>query len=388
MIYRKYLAFNGLFFTVYDKAGKTMSSEAAAIRYLDDLTGSNEMLKCMQDQGQVHCLLVVEGNYFSEVIFDVQPTPKLSAGGFRGLGKPDVTPAVSLILNSSKCYNHYLNSVTEKIDFSSKYIILQTTLQVPKLSNDTIPPRHMMIFERTNNNTDLYMGIPCSNYSDTCSSPIDIIFALPESCFISSTGNSTLIMKVDISNRKIVLAPGPIPDVSSLQVLITNPVRSLDNKAYNLTQVIKFSETEPTQVVSFDWILAAGMLIILLIPAGIGLKREIQNRKTFNIYYNEEVYKSYTRSSRKNPKLARKGSDESNLGSQAEGTPSPPKNNKQSSQTEPKFSFDPRSTPTPSSNLKSALLPDPIEQVEYTPQQRQTKSKNLLRQSTQRSDGD
>ena len=320
LVYRKECSYRTVYFSAYDITSKKTLTERVAATNLAVVTGANELLRCRSKEKSdlISCIMIVEGNSFSELVFRIENYSEAVVGG------PGAQPGQAadfwLRLNYSKTYKHYLNSQVERIDFSDKIIVLQTVAPFLDQAADNLPSRHMLIYRRDTPSPHLYRGVPCSDYSEFCQKPLDVIFdsGEPLKYLVNSEKNNYLIMHFLVKNRTFwtpATCKLTFPEIQSLVLAVSNPIKPQTNAQYVLASVIRFEKTKEKETLNVNWFFGLCMYSVLLLAAAYSVWEENKHR-AFRLVQRQHS-KTLTKQPGQElhtPMLRRQNSDESSQG--------------------------------------------------------------------------
>jgi hypothetical protein len=280
-VYRKVGQFDSLYYSVYDRIGEVLSEPRVACEGIRELEGANEKLKCQTNGPQtsteaiINCILIVEGTNFTDVSLSASRNKFPASASLPSIGE-----LFSLNLTSTRVYKHYMNSMTERIDFSDNLIVLQTTVKERDANTNSSlsPQRHMMVFRRDTQSMYLYKGINCSLYSETCDRSVDIIFSDLSSFFVASQADAYLIMEFTIGNRIISLPPGYNNyNSSDLTIELSSPYT--DPAQDILSNLVQFDFGGDANSFKFEWVYALIFLAGCLLPVIVGTCKEAKRER-------------------------------------------------------------------------------------------------------------
>lgn len=246
------------------------------------LNGPNENIACSMRSSSDHidCIMTIEGDEFLELVLNLEMPNKKSRPELMGkIARHSQTvresPEYTLSVNSTKIYNHYLNSVCESIAFSEQFIILQTLMPftAPFMDNR----RYMMIYDRTSYNPHLYRGIECSEYSNSCSRPVDIVVGSGRDFYVAAESEDFLVLNFTFLPRVIKLKSDTsftIENASQWNLVIMNLFNPQEIYSQPLDQVVNFSEFPKHKNLKFNWVPGTLMILPLLCLVLYALVRE------------------------------------------------------------------------------------------------------------------
>ena len=272
LLYRKAFFYNTIYYFAYNVSSMNLLEEKVAVRNLPAVQGSNEMLFCTSENSSenISCIFVPEGNHFSELIFRISGLKGTPPGKFE------------LSLMSSKIYKQFLNCEVERISFNDKLIILQT--KIPALdSYSDFSPRHLLVFMRDTQNQHLYKGIPCSDYSEFCTRPLDIFFddKIPTVFTINSEKNNYLLAHFSLLQRSFKKPDScklNTSQIKNLMLSAENMISPKENSSVKLSSIIAFESNNTKEKLKVNWKLWIGMMLVLLVPIGYGLYRDVKKK--------------------------------------------------------------------------------------------------------------
>lgn len=225
------------------------------------LSGSNGLLACkmVSSNNQIDCIMSVEGNKFAEFIIlanEEKPAHDMEYDDLMALRKGHKVREFTLEVNSTKNYSHYLNSISERIDFSDKFIVLQVNF--PVSSFFTKAKRFMMVFSRESSDVHLYRGIPCYDYSKSCERSVDLIVGDTGRDFcVAVEDDNNLVMNYTFKERRFVIPPksnfGSV-NISDYSVQISNVFDPDQNTEEVLSSVVNFLNDSNHIKDQFSWV--------------------------------------------------------------------------------------------------------------------------------------
>jgi hypothetical protein len=294
LVYRRLADYAGLYTRSLGLERLRLGAESLVQSDTPLLGGSNERLACRVAAGndQIDCVMVVEGNKFTEIVMlasEVLKNPghELEAAGSEN-GHHKVKDYI-LKVNSTKIYSHYLNSVCEQIDFSDKFIVLQVNFPVSAFFTEL--KRFMMVFRREPNRIHLYRGIVCKDYSLSCEKPINLIVGdSGRDFYLAVENDNNLVMNYTFLERRFMLPPKSdfgSANTSQYEVQVSNLFNPGDFFTAPLDTVVNFSPPSEDFFTRFSWLGAVLTLAPLWGLVIWAFVRDYKAKKHLKLYLEE-----------------------------------------------------------------------------------------------------
>lgn len=302
LVYRKVGDFLNFYSRTISLPILQLHSEKTIKTEVELLIGPNEKLSCHKRSigDQIDCIMTIEGDEFTEIIFNLE-TANANLGSKIVSRKPQNSkvsqeyPDYVLSVNTTKIYNHYLNSVCEAIHFSEQFIILQTF--VPFTPSLLDSHRYMMVYDRTTFNSFLYRGIDCHDYSNSCGGPVNIVVGSGRDFYVAAESDDYLVLNFTFLPRVLMLAPEAtfrIGNASQWSLSFMNNFDPKEEIRVRLDQVINFSEIPTHKNLKFLWLPGTLFLLPFLLIGLYALVREQNTIKKKRDYQprEEDRYRS------------------------------------------------------------------------------------------------